>query len=319
MNGDPVYNSLPPREDIIESSRFMKTDRMIAASVFLGTLMLSLPLAAQSKRIPIQNRGSDSMAIAVSAWSEGYRKVHNQVGVAVSGGGSGTGIAAMINGLVDIANSSRSLFKKEIKLAQEAGIELQEHVVGYDAVAVYLHKNNPIQSISFAQLGEIFGRGGNTTRWTELGIEVPGCKDQLIVPVSRHNSSGTYAYFRKQVIGNKYRNKFRTDVLSMQASKDLVDLVLTTPCAIGYGSFAYATPDTKTACIAQETGTPCLLPSIKGIVDGSYPMARPLYMYTNGRPEGEIKKYVDWVVSNEGQCVLSDRRYVPLRKLTCVK
>lgn len=295
----------------------MKTNRILTALLFLGAVLLSLPLAAQSKRIPIQNRGSDSMVIAVSAWSEAYQKVDEHIGVAVSGGGSGTGIAAMINGLTDIANSSRPLFKKEIRMAQEAGVDLQEHVVGYDAVAVYLHHDNPIVSLSFEQLGEIFGRGGKVTRWTDLGIEVPGCRDQKIVLVSRQNSSGTYAYFRKRAIGKKYRNKFRTGILSMQGSKDLVELVGHTPCAIGYSSFAYATADVKTVCIAPETGGACVEPSIEGITDRSYPMTRPLYMYTNGQPEGEIKKYIDWVLSDEGQCVLSERQYAPLRKLAC--
>jgi len=295
----------------------MKITRILTAFFFLCAVLLSLPLAAQTKRIPIQNRGSDSMAIAVAAWSEAYQKVDKQVGVAVSGGGSGTGIAAMINGLVDIANSSRPLFKKEIGMAGEAGIDPREHIVGYDAVTVYLHRDNPIHSLSFAQLGEIFGRGGTAARWTDLGVEVPGCKDQKIVLVSRQNSSGTYAYFRKRAVGKKYRNKFRTGVLSMQGSKDLVELVQKTPCAIGYSSFAYATPSVKVVCIAPETGGACIEPSIDSITDRSYPMTRPLYMYTNGQPEGEIKKYIDWVLSDEGQCVLSERQYAPLRKLAC--
>jgi len=295
----------------------MKTIQILTASLFLSALLLSLPLAAKTKRIPIQNRGSDSMAIAVAAWSEAYQNVDKQVGVAVSGGGSGTGIAAMINGLVDIANSSRPLFKKETRMAKEAGIDPQEHIVGYDAVTVYLHRDNPIHSLSFTQLGEIFGREGKVTRWTDLGIKVPGCKDQQIVPVSRQSSSGTYNYFRKRAIGKKYRNKFRTDVLGMQGSKDLVELVEKTPCAIGYSSFAYATPGVKIACIAQEMGGVCIEPSIKGITNGSYPMTRPLHMYTNGQPEGEIKKYIDWVLSDEGQCVLSRGQYAPLRKLAC--
>lgn len=295
----------------------MKTTRVLTAAIFLGTVLLSLPLAAQSKRIPIQNRGSDSMAIAVAAWSEAYHLVDKQVGVAVSGGGSGVGIAAMINGQVDIANSSRGLFKKEISMAKEAGIDPKEYVVGYDAVVVYMHRDNPLQSLSFAQLGEMFGRGGNTNRWTDLGIEIPGCKDQQIVLVSRQNSSGTYDYFRKHIMGKKFRNKFKSDMLGMQSSKDLVDLVGKTPCAIGYSSFAYALPSVKMACIAQESGGDCIDPNVKSITDRSYPITRPLYMFTNGQPEGEIKKYIDWVLSDEGQCILADRQYAPLRPLTC--
>jgi len=295
----------------------MKTNQILIVSIFLSALLLSFPLNAQTKRIPIQNRGSDSMAIAVAAWSEAYQNVDKQVGVAVSGGGSGTGIAAMINGLVDIANSSRSLLKNEIRMAKETGKDPLEHIVGYDAVTVYLHRDNPVQSLSFTQLGEIFGRGGKVTRWTDLGVNVPGCKDQKIVPVSRQSSSGTYNYFRKLAIGKKYRNKLRAEVLGMQGSKDLVELVEKTPCAIGYSSFAYATPGVKLACIAPEIGGACIKPSIEGITGGSYPMTRPLFMYTNGQPEGEIKKYIDWVISDEGQCILSRWQYAPLRKLAC--
>jgi phosphate transport system substrate-binding protein len=301
----------------VTGSLSMNTIRVITSVLIFGTVLLSAPIAAQNKRIPIQNRGSDSMAIAVAAWSEAYQKVDKQVGVAVSGGGSGTGIAALINGLVDIANSSRGLFKKEISMAKEAGIDPQEHVVGYDAVAVYLHQDNPVRSLSFAQLGEIFGRGGSVTSWTDLGIEVPGCSGQQIVLVSRQNSSGTYAYFRKHVIGEKFGNKFRAGALGMQASKDLVDLVGKTPCAIGYSSFAYALPSVKVACIAQETGGDCVQPNVESITDKSYPMIRSLFMYTKGQPEGEIKKYIDWVLSDEGQCILAQRKYAPLRSLAC--
>lgn len=157
-------------------------------------------------------------------------------------------------------------------------------------------------------------RDGHVTRWTDLGVEVPGCRDQKIIPVSRQNSSGTYAYFRKRAIGKKHRNKFRMGILSMQPSKDLV---AKTPCAIGYSSFAYASPAVKIACITPETGGSCKEPSIEGITHRSYSMTRPLYMYTNGNPEEEVKKYIDWVVSDEGQCILSKGQYAPLRKLTC--
>jgi len=236
--------------------------------------------------------------------------------VAVSGGGSGTGIAALINGLVDIANSSRALSKKEISRARKAGREPVEHIVGYDAVAVYVHSDNPIKSLSFEQLGTLFGRGSAVSKWTELGVEIPGCKGQKIIPVSRQNSSGTYLYFRKTAIGKKYRNKYKTKMLSMQSSKDLVELVENTPCAIGYSSYAYATPQVKVVCVVKDSGE-CVEPSIEGITDKSYPMSRPLYMYTDGKPEAQIKDYIDWVISDEGQCVLIQRQYAPLRQVAC--
>ncbi len=280
-------------------------------------LLVSLPTtvsAADSQRTVIQNRGSDSMAIAVVAWAEEYKRINRATGVAVSGGGTGTGIAAMLNGTVDIANASRAMTRREIRLARKRGIAPVQHVVGYDAVAIYLHKDNPVSSLSFSQLADIYAQGGEAERWTELGIEVPGCGDQRIVRVGRQNSSGTYAYLRRNVLGGK---RFKQGTLEAQASKDLVGLVVNTPCAIGYSSFAYATPEVKLACLAENPGEPCSKPSIAGVTERTYPISRPLYMYTDGPAAGDVKSYLDWVLSDEGQCTLLKHQYAPVRDVTC--
>ncbi|MCU7871797.1 MAG: phosphate ABC transporter substrate-binding protein [Candidatus Thiodiazotropha sp. (ex Lucinoma borealis)] len=296
-------------------------DKMRFDLIRIGTLfvcLLSTSLLVQAQRIPIQNRGSDSMAIAVSAWSEAYQKIDPEVGIAVSGGGSGTGIAALINGLVDIANASRPLTTKERMLAKKAQRDPIEHIVGYDAVAIYLHKDNPLKALSFTQLGGLFGRGGATKKWTDLGIEVPGCKDQKIILVSRQSSSGTYAYFRKIVIGEKYRNKYKPEILSTQSSKDLVELIGNTPCAIGYSSYAYHTPEVKAVCLIQQDTESCLEYAAESASkETTYPLIRPLYMYTDGEPNGKIKAYISWVLSKEGQCVLSGLNYTPVDKVNC--
>jgi len=270
--------------------------------------------AVDTQRTLIQNRGSDSMAIAVVGWSERYRGKNTATGVAVSGGGTGTGIAALLNGTVDIANASRAMNSREINLAKERGIAPVQHIIGYDAVAVYVHKDNPVKSLSFSQLADIYGDGGKTELWTDLGIEVPGCGDQKIVRVGRQNSSGTYAYLRKNVLGGK---RFKQGMLEAQASKDLVGLVVKTPCAIGYSSFAYATPDVKVACITENSDAPCLIPSIRGVTERTYPVSRPLYMYTNGPATGDVKSYLDWILSDEGQCILLKHQYAPVRELKC--
>ena len=173
-----------------------------------------------------------------------------------------------------------------------------EHVVGYDALAVYLHHDNPAEQMSIQELAEIYGEGGEVTRWTDLGVEVPGCQGQEIVVVSRQNNSGTYAYFRGAVLGSR---DFRLGTRDMHGSKDVVDLVEKTPCAIGYSGLAYSTDHVKMACVAEETGSPCTSPSVETAVDGSYPIARPLFMYTNGEPKGHIKEYMDWILSDAGQ------------------
>ena len=283
----------------------------------LTSLLLSLPAtvsAADNQRTLLQNRGSDSMAIAVMAWAEEYKRVNRAAGVAVSGGGTGTGIAALLNGTVDIANASREMTRREIRLAKKHGIAPVLHIVGYDAVAIYLHKDNPLSSLSFSQLAEIYAKGGKAERWTDLGVEVPGCSDQKIVRVGRQNSSGTHAYLRRNVLGGK---GFKLGTLEAHASKDLVALMVKTPCAIGYSSFAYVTPDVKVTCLTENPGEPCSKPSIAGVTEHTYPISRPLYMYTNGPAADDVKTYLDWVLSDEGQCTLLKHQYAPVREVAC--
>lgn len=266
-------------------------------------------------RTVLQNKGSDTLVNVAQAWAEAYKDVAPDTAIAVSGGGSGTGIAAMINGTVDIANASRKMKSREIKSAKEKGQNPIEHVVGYDALAVFINSANPAKMLSFDQLKDIYIRDGAATKWSDLGLKVPGCDSDEIVVVSRQNNSGTYAYFRKAVLGK--RGKFRQGTLDMHGSKDVVDLVEKTPCAIGYSGLAYATDHVKMACISKEDGGECVKPSIESASDRSYPIARPLFMYTNGEPQGEIKQYLDWIKSDEGQCVLMKKGYAPARDVTC--
>lgn len=262
----------------------------------------------------IQNKGSDTLVNVAQAWAEAYQTVDPATVVAVSGGGSGTGIAALINGTVDIANASRAMKDKEIKLARDSGHDPIQHIVGYDALAVFLHADNPLSSISIEQLAEIYGDGGGYTKWTDLGVEVPGCKDQTMVVVSRQNNSGTYAYFRGTVLG---KGDFRLGTRDMHGSKDVVDLVENTPCAIGYSGLAYSTDHVKLACISQETGGACTNPSVATASDGSYPIARPLFMYTNGEPTGYVGEYLNWIKSDVGQCIILEKGYAPVNKVNC--
>jgi len=273
-----------------------------------------ITLNAEARTL-IQNKGSDTLVNVAQAWAEKYRDVSPDVAVAVSGGGSGTGIAAMINGTVDIANASRKMKKKEHEQAKKRGQTPVEHVVGYDALAVYLHQDNPLKTLSISQLKDIYGRKGKATKWTDLGVEVPGCKSQKIVVVSRQNNSGTYVYFKKAVLGKK--GKYRMGTLDMHGSKDVVDLVENTPCAIGYSGLAYATDHVKLVCIAKADGEACVNPSVATASDSSYPIARPLFMYTNGEPKGAIKAYMDWIHSDAGQCIIQAKGYAPMSKVSC--
>ncbi len=262
----------------------------------------------------IQNKGSDTLVNVAQAWAEAYQKVNPNVAVAVTGGGSGTGIAALINGTVDIANASRKIKPSEMEQARANGQDPVEHIVGYDALAVYVNKNNPLDGISLDQLAEIYGEGGTFEKWTQLGVEVPGCEKQEIIRVSRQNNSGTYVYFREAVLGKD--RDYKLGSRDMHGSKDVVDLVQHTPCAIGYSGLAYATPEVKMLCIEDGQGN-CVAPSEKTAFDGTYPIARPLFMYTDGEPKGEIKAYLDWILSDEGQCIIKEKGYAPVRPVTC--
>jgi len=172
-------------------------------------------------------------------------------------------------------------------------------------------------------LAQIFGRGGKATKWADLNLKVPGCGSDKIVVVSRQNNSGTYAYFKKAVLkaaakkGTITKGSFRQGTLDMHGSKDVVDLVEKTPCAIGYSGLAYATDHIKTACVAKQTGGACVSPSVATASDKTYPIARPLFMYTNGEPTGHIKEYMDWILSDAGQCILLKKGYAPVRDVKC--
>jgi len=290
----------------------MKLKLILTTSLLVTALTATVGAPA---RTLIQNKGSDTLVNVAQAWAEAYPNVNPDVAVSVSGGGSGTGIAAMINGTVDIANASRAMKQKEIDLAKSKGHDPVQHVVGYDALAVYLHKDNPAESLSLEQLAEIYGEGGTFEKWTDLGLEVPGCEGQEIVRVSRQNNSGTYVYFREAVLGKE--RDYKLGSRDMQGSKDVVDLVEKTPCAIGYSGLAYATPHVKMACIAEQDGGPCVNPSVATASDGSYPIARPLFMYTSGEPTGAIKAYLDWILSDEGQCIILNKGYAPVRSVQC--
>jgi len=290
----------------------MKAKPIIALALLAAGL--SATLAVQARTL-IQNKGSDTLVNVAQAWAEAYPEVNPEVAVAVSGGGSGTGIAAMINGTVDIANASRKMKAKEIKSAEANGQYPVEHVVGFDALAVFINNNNPITSLSIEQLRNIYGRDPKFTKWSDLGVKVPGCDSDEIVVASRQNNSGTYAYFKETVLGKK--GKYRTGTLDMHGSKEVVDLVENTACAIGYSGLAYATEHVKKVCIATETGGPCIEPTVATASDHSYPIARPLFMYTNGEPKGAIKEYLDWILSDAGQCILLKKGYAPVRDITC--
>jgi phosphate transport system substrate-binding protein len=251
------------------------------------------------------------MVNLAAAWAEVYSEVEPTVSVEVSGGGSGQGIAALINGSCDIANCSRTFEEKEVEaLQKQSGKEPVNFVVGYDALSIFVHKDNPLESISLEQLGQIYRDDGNITQWSELEVSVPGAKGEEIIRVSRQNNSGTYHYFREAVVGKNH--EFKLGSIDMNGSKDVVELIARTPNAIGYCGMGYATPDVKVLKVKETADSEAVEPSVESVTDKTYPIARPMFMYTAGEPSPIAQQYLDWILSPAAQKIVAETGYVPL-------
>jgi phosphate transport system substrate-binding protein len=257
----------------------------------------------------IRVEGSDTMVNIAQAWAETYHLQHGSVSVQVLGGGSGVGIASLIDGNCDLANTSRKMTAKEQEATKaKHGVEAVEHIVGHDALAICVHKSNPLESISLEELAAIFGEGGQTTQWDQLGVTGP-LSEKPIVRVSRQNSSGTYAYFREAVLGKKRDLKLGS--IDQSGSKDLVTLVSRTPRAIGYSGMGYMTDEVKVLKVSKRKGDPGIEPTVDNVNNGTYPLSRPLQIYTIGQPSGAVAEYLAWIHGPEGQNVVLDLGYVP--------
>jgi phosphate transport system substrate-binding protein len=265
--------------------------------------------AADSGRT-IQNKGSDTLVNLALAWAEAYQKVDPNVAIAVTGGGTGTGLASLINGTVDIANASRAMKDEEIAAAQTNGIEPVEFVVAIDALAIIVNLNNPVSQLSVDQLSDIFT--GRITNWKNVGGT-----DAPIVLLSRESNSGTHVYFLEEVIrkGEKdNKDIFASQTLLMPSSVGITSEVRRNPNAIGYDGLGYITADEKVIGVAAAADTPFVLPSIETASDGSYPLSRNLYMYTPGQPTDAIAAYLEWIRGRAGQAIVAELGFVPLEE-----
>lgn len=255
----------------------------------------------------IENKGSDTLVNLALAWAEAYMAEQPAARISVTGGGTGTGIAAMINGTVDIANASREMKQEEIDAAQANGIEPVEYVVARDAIAVVVHPSNPVTGLRLQQISDIYT--GQITNWQEVGGE-----DRPIVLLSRESNSGTYVYFLEQVIrlGEESDLLFSPDTLLMPSSEGISTEVRQNPNAIGYDGLGYVTADQKVLGVAPDASSPFVLPSIETVTSGQYPISRDLYMYTAGEPQGQLLAYLDFILG-DGQAIVSTLGFVPLK------
>jgi phosphate transport system substrate-binding protein len=242
------------------------------------------------------------------AWAEAYGQIQPAVEIAVTGGGSGTGIASLINGTVDMANASRPIKDEERAEAEANGVEPVEHVVAGDAIAIVVHPSNPVDGLTIPQLSAIFS--GQITNWREVGGE-----NRPIVLLSRESNSGTHVFFLEEVVrqgSDEDKTLFSPDTLLMPSSEGISVEVRQNPNAIGYDGLGYVTADQKVIAVAPAAGDPFVLPTVETVKDGSYSIARDLYIYTVGEPQGAIRDYLDWIQGPEGQAIVRELGFVPL-------
>jgi len=282
---------------------------LVTSFLVISCASSSTGAASNSPAQYIENKGSDTIVNLALAWAERYQVVHPDVRISVTGGGSGTGLAALINNTVDIANASRKIKDEEVAEAQAKGVEPLEHIIARDAIAVIVNPENPISELTLQQISDIYS--GKIANWSEVGGE-----DRPIVKLSRETNSGTHVYFLETVLrlGSK-ENKtlFSTDTLLLPSSEGIIAEVRQNPNAIGYDGLGYVPDDLKMVAIAKEAGGAYVLPAIETVNDKTYPIARDLYMYTNGEPSGVVKEYLDWILSEEAQTIVADLGFVPVK------
>jgi phosphate transport system substrate-binding protein len=263
---------------------------------------------SQAQIAYIQNKGSDTMVNLALAWAENYQGIHPEVNVSVTGGGSGTGIAALINKTVDIANASRKITAEELAAAKKNGSDPEEIIVARDAIAIMVNPNNPVNHLTLQQLSDIYS--GKIDNWTEVGGE-----DRPIVRLSRETNSGTHVYFLEQVVrlGQKdNKTLFATNTLLLPSSEGITAEVRENPNAIGYDGLGYVVPEVKVVAVARSSNDQYEMPSADTVNNKTYPIARDLYMYTAGQPSGEIKDYLDWILKPDAQAIVKNLGFVPI-------
>ena len=256
----------------------------------------------------IQNTGSDTIVNLALAWAEEYQQANSGVRISVTGGGSGTGINALISGTIDIANASRAMKAEEIAKAQDAGFTPVEHVIARDAIAVIVNPENPVSELTMAQIAAIYK--GEISNWSEVGGE-----DRPIVRLSRETNSGTHVYFLESVVrmGSKEdKSLFAMETLLLPSSEGIIAEVRDNPNAIGYDGLGYVIPEVKVLAVAKEAGGEYILPSVETVNAGSYPISRELYMYTREDTSAAVNDYLAWVLSAEAQATVLRLGFVPV-------
>jgi len=280
----------------------------------IATLAAGLMLAgcgregASKKIVEIRVKGSDTMVQLAAAWAEAYHKVKPNVYVSASGGGSGTGFAALQNNTTEICDASREIKPDEAaRVKQVTGKEPKEFVVAYDTLAVYANQSNPLKEISIDELHEIWAEGGTITTWEQVNPAMHG----KIALFGRQNNSGTYDYFREHICGKDGKqHEYRAGISEMNSSAEVVENVTKTPTGLGYSGMGYKTPNVNWLKISNKKGEPSIEPGLEVARSGTYPISRRLYVFTVGEPTGELKEYIEWILSPAGQRIVEKEGFL---------
>jgi phosphate transport system substrate-binding protein len=259
-------------------------------------------------RTAIVNKGSDTLVNVALAWAEAYQTIQPGLSLSVTGGGSGTGIAALINGTVDIANASRRIKPEEEAQARANGVDPVEFVVARDAIAVVVHRSNPVGELTLGQIADIYA--GRIHNWAEVGGE-----DRPIVRLSRETNSGTHVYFLEEVLRHGDADDetlFSPDTLLLPSSEGITRELSYNENAIGYDGLGYVTDEVRVVAVGAGPEGPFILPSAETVNQHAYLISRDLYMYTAGEPTGETLAYLEWILGPEGQAIVAELGFVPV-------
>ena len=290
-------------------------ENQLKRGILTGAVMAvvtALVFPGGSRAAEIRVKGSDTMVQLATAWAEAYRKVNKKVFVNASGGGTGTGFAALQNNTTDICDASREIKKDEAeKTKSVTGKDVKEFAVAYDALAVYSHPSNPVKEISVDELREIWAEGGTLDTWDKVN---PAMKGKFAL-FGRQNNSGTYDYFREHICGKKdgKQREFRGGISEMNGSAEVVENVAKTRTGLGYSGMGYKTPQVNWMKVSNKKGEPAVEPGVEAARSGKYPISRKLYLYTAGEPTGDVKAYIDWILSPAGQKIVEQEGFVPLK------
>ncbi len=277
-------------------------------SIVLAAAGLIAPAAADST---ITVKGSDTMVILGQRWAEEYMKARKDVTIQVTGGGSGTGIAALINGTTTLANSSRPIKPEEKEAAKKNGIDVIEIKTAMDALAVVVNAANPVDHLTVKQVGMIYT--GYINNWKQVGGP-----DKKILRYTRESNSGTYVFFKEHVLNNR---DYAADAQTMPGTSAVAEAVSKDPAGVGFGGVAYfaTNPKLKILKIAKDDKSQPITPlladgkiNFEVVWSETYPIARYLYVYSAGQPKDAVKEYLDWILGSEGQKIVERIEYVPM-------